>query len=125
MIKLTTNGPEMDPGELATQTIGAVAAKGGGKSYLAGVAVEQLAAARVPFIVIDPIGNWCWLRLAADGQRPGLPVVGVGGAPVQASLEELPSLTPGEFFLWSPSWLKYFGRVRVAKKWTFDGSSTP
>lgn len=267
-IKLTTTGPEMDAGQFATQTTGAIAAKGGGKSYLAGVAAEQLAAAGVPFIVIDPIGNWCFLRLAADGKSPGLKVAVVGGehgdvpltadqgaalatflvqrdgsavvdvsafsktkrkefvadfcealfrtartyrtprtvifeeaqvfAPQHAArgeermlgavtdivrlgrnygigcilvtqrpqsvskevlnqiellfvgglrgpherkaiagwvteqgadlteqMAELPTLPPGEFLMWSPSWLKFFGRVRAAKKWTFDGSSTP
>jgi len=254
-----------------TQTLGAIAAKGAGKSYLAGVFVEQLHDAGAPFVVFDPIGNWSSVTLAADGKGPGLGVVVVGGeradvplvedsagqlgsylvmhgvsaivdvselskskrkdyvahfaeamfrtariakspfmvvleeaqlfAPQHAArgeermlgaitdivrlgrnhglgsmlvtqrpqsvskevlnqieclfvgqlrgpherkaitgwvdetgaadgvsnaaLAELPKLSPGEFFCWSPSWLRVFKRIRIAKKRTFDGSSTP
>lgn len=40
-------------------------------------------------------------------------------------LEHLPALAPGEFFAWSPSWLKRFERIWVKEKHTFDTSSTP
>lgn len=259
----------MNASEACTQTLGAIAAKGGGKSYLASVFVEQLHAAGAPFCVFDPIGNWHALTLAADGKGPGLGIVVVGGeradvplvedaaealgaylvrdgvsavldvselsksrrkvyvatvaeamfraarkakrpymvvleeaqlfAPqvcppgeqrmlgaitdivrlgrnhglgsmlvtqrpqsvskevlnqveclfvgqlrgpqerkaiagwiseqsaddARAGLDELPKLSPGEFFCWSPSWLRVFKRIRVTKKQTFDGSSTP
>jgi uncharacterized protein len=262
-------GLVMDAGEAATQTLGAIGAKGSGKSYLAGVFVEQLAAAGAMFCVLDPVGNWNALTLASDGKGPGLPVVVIGGergdvpldldngellgafliencvsavidlselsktkrksfvadvaeamfrtarrfktpycvvfeecqlfAPqhagrgeermlgaitdivrlgrnyglgcvmltqrpqsvskevlnmieclfvgnlrgpqerktikgwidetgaeaARAGLDELPKLAPGEFFCWSPSWLRTFRRVRIGKKRTFDGSSTP
>lgn len=38
---------------------------------------------------------------------------------------QLPGLTQGEGYVWSPSWLRVFERVRFAKKTTFDASSTP
>jgi hypothetical protein len=38
---------------------------------------------------------------------------------------ELPSLGRGEGYVWSPSWLKIFERVRFAQKKTFDASATP
>lgn len=38
---------------------------------------------------------------------------------------ELPGLAQGEGFVWSPSWLRTFRRVRFAKKETFDASATP
>lgn len=262
-------GLTMDASEAATQTMGAIGAKGSGKSYLTGVLVEQLAAAGAPFCVFDPVGNWNALTLAADGKSAGLRVVVIGGergdvaldldaaeqlgayliehgvsavidlselskskrktyvaeiaeamfraarrvkapycvvfeecqlfAPqmagrgeermlgaitdivrlgrnyglgcvmltqrpqsvskevlnmieclfvgnlrgpqerktikgwideqgaegARAGLDELPRLQPGEFFCWSPSWLKIFRKVRIGKKKTFDGSSTP
>lgn len=40
-------------------------------------------------------------------------------------LKELPSLAPGEFYCWSPSWLRTFRKVKILPKRTFDGSSTP
>lgn len=38
---------------------------------------------------------------------------------------ELPGLSRGEGFVWSPSWLRVFERVKFAKKTTFDASATP
>lgn len=43
---------------------------------------------------------------------------------VEQQLKELPELQPGEFFFWSPSWMKRYQRVHVLPKWTFDGSSS-
>jgi hypothetical protein len=40
-------------------------------------------------------------------------------------LKGLPGLSPGEFFCWSPSWLRMFRKVKILPKRTFDGSSTP
>lgn len=73
------DGLDMDASEAATQTLGAIAAKGGGKSYLAGKFVEALYDAGAPFLVLDPIGNWSSLTVASDGKSPGLSVVVVGG----------------------------------------------
>ncbi len=38
---------------------------------------------------------------------------------------ELPGLPVGEAILWSPSWLRVFGRVEIGQKTTFDASATP
>lgn len=38
---------------------------------------------------------------------------------------ELPSLKTGEGFIWSPSWLRVFEKVKFKSKETFDASSTP
>ena len=48
-----------------------------------------------------------------------------GAEEVEAMLKELPKLKQGEFFCWSPEWLEKFERIRVGKKQTYDGSSTP
>lgn len=47
------------------------------------------------------------------------------GDQVKDMLGDLPKLEAGNFYVWSPSWLKVFKRVKVGKKRTFDGSSTP
>lgn len=41
------------------------------------------------------------------------------------TLAALPSLEQGQMVCWSPQWLKFFGKVRIAQKWTFDASATP
>lgn len=262
-------GVPMDANGAATQTVGTIGAKGSGKSYLAGVYVEELVRVHCPVIVLDPVGNWPSVRLAKNGRDPGLAIAIIGGdwgdvplgedmgeklgrflvekdgsavidlselskkkrkvfvadfceafyrasrqkktprflvfeeaqlfAPQKSyekgeermigavtdivrlgrnygigsmmvtqrpqsvskevlnqieclfvgamrgpherkaiaewvteqgldlkdPLSELPKLSPGEFFLWSPGWLKYFGKVRIGEKRTFDGSRTP
>lgn len=67
------------PIDAATQTIGCIARKRAGKSYAAGKLVEGFYANSVQFVVIDPVGNWYGLRLAADGKSAGLDVPVLGG----------------------------------------------
>lgn len=43
----------------------------------------------------------------------------------RAALDSLPYLDPGDFYLWSPQWLKVFQKVRPLPKTTFDASATP
>ena len=40
-------------------------------------------------------------------------------------VDELPSLGNGEGFVWSPSWLRIFKRVKFSQKTTFNASATP
>lgn len=63
----------------ATQTFGIMARKGAGKTYLASKLVEQLASIDCPQVVIDPVGNWWGLTVAADGHGAGLSFVVLGG----------------------------------------------
>jgi uncharacterized protein len=43
------------------------------------VLVEELLKAGLHAVVVDPIGVWWGLRTSADGKRPGLPIVILGG----------------------------------------------
>lgn len=47
------------------------------------------------------------------------------GADIDEPLRELPSLQPGDCFVWSPAWLHIFERTRFLQKRTFDASATP
>lgn len=40
-------------------------------------------------------------------------------------LEDLPGIDTGSCFCWSPSWLKVFKLIHIAKKMTFDSTKTP
>lgn len=40
-------------------------------------------------------------------------------------LNDLPHLTVGSAWLWSPQWLRKFEKIHIAKKSTFDASATP
>jgi hypothetical protein len=57
-----------------------IGTSGAGKTYSAGTAVEKLLHAKARVVVVDPLGVWWGLRLTADGERAGFPLVIFGGA---------------------------------------------
>lgn len=52
-------------------------------------------------------------------------VHGVAGDQLAEVLGGLPRLEKGQAYVSSPDWLKFFGRVQVREKETFDSSATP
>lgn len=80
MVQLWRGGPEIDAGDLCTQTIDVVAKRGAGKTYTAGKIAELLIGAGFPVIIFDPVGVWYGLRIAKDGKSTsGLDVPVFGG----------------------------------------------
>jgi DNA helicase HerA-like ATPase len=68
------------PIDAATQTFAFIGRKGSGKTYAAGKLVEELIDAKVQCVILDTVGNWYGLRLAADGKKPsGLEIPLLGG----------------------------------------------
>jgi len=67
------------PADAVTQTFAILAKRDVGKTYTALVLVEELVKAGLHAVVVDPIGVWWGLRASADGKRPGLPIVILGG----------------------------------------------
>jgi hypothetical protein len=67
------------PLESVSRTFGILAARGAGKSNTAAVMAEEMFAAKLPFVVIDPVGAWYGLRSSADGTGAGLPIPIFGG----------------------------------------------
>ncbi len=67
------------PVEAVTQTFAVLAKRGVGKNYTALVLVEEMLKHGHQVVVVDPVGVSWGLRAAADGQRPGLPIVILGG----------------------------------------------
>ncbi len=72
-------GDFMFPYEVITQSIGIVAARGAGKTYLTAVMAEEFLMAGLPFVVIDPMGVYWGLRSGADGESEGLDIYILGG----------------------------------------------
>jgi hypothetical protein len=66
------------PLDAATQSLAILAVKGAGKSNAAAVLVEEFSDEGIPFVVIDPKGDWYGIREAVDGTR-GLPALVLGG----------------------------------------------
>jgi len=67
------------PIEAVTETLGFLGRRGSGKSYAAQKLAEEMHQQGAQFIVVDPVGIWYGLRLAADGKSPGLPIPVLGG----------------------------------------------
>lgn len=81
------------PLDAVTQTIGILAKRRAGKSYLARRLAEQLLHARQQVVIVDPKGDWWGIRSAADGKGPGFRVTILGGErgdiPLEASAGEV------------------------------------
>lgn len=75
------------PQEAVTETFGILAKKGVGKTYTANVMAEEMIEAGHQVCIVDPIGVWFGLRSSADGKKPGLPVIILGGDHADAPLE--------------------------------------
>lgn len=80
-------GLTLDADEAGGWTFGILAKKGAGKTYTGRVMAEEMFAARIPIVALDPTGAWWGLRAAANGQDPGIPVVIFGGDHGDAPLE--------------------------------------
>ena len=71
-----------------TETFAILAQRRVGKTYTASVLAEELARHGVPFAVLDPTGAWWGLRSSADGEKPGIPAIVLGGQHGDVPLEE-------------------------------------
>lgn len=67
------------PLDAITQSIALLAVRRAGKSTAAAVLAEEMFHAGLPWLGIDPKGDWWGLRSSADGTGPGLPVPIFGG----------------------------------------------
>lgn len=67
------------PLEVVTQSIGILAKRRAGKSFLAKKLTEQLHKAGQQVCIIDPKGDWWGIRYARDGKGPGQPIFIFGG----------------------------------------------
>jgi len=47
------------------------------------------------------------------------------GIDATSAVEELPNLAIGEAYIWSPQWLRFFGKVRIGEKLTYNAWATP
>lgn len=67
------------PIDAATATFAIIGRKGSGKTYCSGKLVELFIAAGVQTIILDLVGKWWGLRLAADGKGCGIDIPMFGG----------------------------------------------
>jgi hypothetical protein len=67
------------PIDAVTQTLACIGRKNAGKTYLAGLIAEQMLDAGAQVVIIDAVGNWYGLRIAADGKSKGKDIFIAGG----------------------------------------------
>jgi hypothetical protein len=67
------------PLDAITQSIALLAVRRAGKSNAAAVIAEEMYHAGLPWVAIDPKGDWWGLRSSGDGNGPGLPIPIFGG----------------------------------------------
>lgn len=67
------------PLDAVTETFAILAVKRAGKSNAAVVMAEEMYDAGVPWVAVDPKGDWWGVRAAGDGETPGLSVLVLGG----------------------------------------------
>lgn len=82
------------PVETATQKLAWLGTTGSGKTYGASKMAEQMWYEGAQFVVLDPVGVWYGLRLAADGKSPSkldIPILGGlhGDVPLQPTVGKL------------------------------------
>lgn len=75
------------PADAVTQTFGILAVRGAGKSNTARRMAEQMYAAEMPFVAVDPVGAWWGLRSAQGGKSGGLSIPIFGGRHGDVPLE--------------------------------------
>lgn len=74
------------PVDVAGEAIAILAKRGAGKTNTGTVLVEEMHAAGVQVVVLDPVGAWWGLRSSADGGK-GLPIPILGGEHGDVPLE--------------------------------------
>lgn len=67
------------PDDACTQTFAFIARKGAGKTYGASKLAELLMAQNDQVVILDTVGNWYGLRIAADGKGKGFDIPVFGG----------------------------------------------
>jgi hypothetical protein len=90
--------------DIVTKTVAILAQRRKGKTYTASVIAEEMVVAKVPFVVLDPTGAWWGLRSSADGKKPGLPVVILGGQHGDLPLERGAGKFIADLVLDHPGW---------------------
>jgi uncharacterized protein len=85
------------PLDAVTQTFGVLAKRGSGKTYLGMVMAEEMIKAGLHIVAVDPLGVWWGLRSGADGTKPGLPVLILGGEHADVPIEPTSGAVVAEF----------------------------
>lgn len=96
-----------------------------GRNYGIGATIISQRPQSVNKEVLSQVECLCVLQVNGTHERKALDEWVQEAGADRRLVNELPGLGRGEGYVWSPSWLRIFERVRFAKKTTFDTSATP
>jgi uncharacterized protein len=96
-----------------------------GRNYGVGATLVTQRPQSVNKEVLSQVECLCVLQVNGTHERKALEEWVQEAGADRKLVGELPGLSRGEGYVWSPSWLRVFKRVRFAKKTTFDASATP
>lgn len=92
------------PANAVTKTFAIIAQRRKGKTYTASVMAEEMVAAAIPWVALDPTGAWWGLRSSADGKKAGLPVYVFGGDHGDLPLERTAGKVIADLVVDHPGW---------------------
>jgi uncharacterized protein len=92
------------PLDTVTNAIAILARRRVGKSYTEAVIAEEMCAAGLPWVALDPTGVGWGLGSSADGKQEGLPVVVVGGPHAHIPLEPTAGKIIANMVVDNPGW---------------------
>lgn len=96
-----------------------------GRNYGIGATLISQRPQSVNKEVLSQVECLCVLQVNGSHERKALEEWVQEAGADRKLIGELPGLGRGEGYVWSPSWLHIFKRVKFAKKTTFDASATP
>lgn len=92
------------PDDSVTKTFAIIAQRRKGKTYTANVMAEEMVAAKIPWVALDPTGAWWGLRSSANGKKAGLPVYVFGGDHGDLPLERTAGRMIADLVVEHPAW---------------------
>jgi hypothetical protein len=96
-----------------------------GRNYGVGATLISQRPQSVNKEVLSQVECLCVLQVNGSHERKALEEWVQEAGADRKLVGELPGLSQGQGYVWSPSWLRVFERVKFAKKVTFDASATP
>jgi hypothetical protein len=96
-----------------------------GRNYGIGATLISQRPQSVNKEVLSQVECLCVLQVNGSHERKALEEWVQEAGADRKLVGELPGLPRGEGYVWSPSWLRIFQRVRFGTKTTFDASATP
>jgi len=96
-----------------------------GRNYGVGATLISQRPQSVNKEVLSQVECLCVLQVNGSHERKALEEWVQEAGADRKLVGELPGLSQGQGYVWSPSWLRVFKKVTFSKKTTFDASATP